>query len=159
MRRILFQVGKLQFQLTKQRAALRGLPELLVPQLLDRELEFLNQQRPGLGLSFRSQPRRSLLPPARMKAAAPAGTAPAASGTTGSHESRPREQRRKRPRPVLAPLQQSAPSQPASSAGRRCTDVMTSTGFVIGLVLVLALGLAAMTHSRKAAVTGRLLYL
>src|SRR5262249_19374176 len=40
---------------------------------------------------------------------------------------------------------------------RRCTDVITSTAFVIGLVLVLALGLDAMTHLRKAAVTGRML--
>jgi hypothetical protein len=33
---ILFQVGKLQFELIEQRATLRGLPELFVPQLLDR---------------------------------------------------------------------------------------------------------------------------
>ena len=37
---------------------------------------------------------------------------------------------------------------------RRCTDVITSTAFVIGLVLVLVLGLAARTHPRKAAFTG-----
>src|SRR3954452_23729697 len=38
---------------------------------------------------------------------------------------------------------------------RRCTDVITSTcAFVIGVVLVLALGLAVTNHLRKAAVTG-----
>jgi hypothetical protein len=46
---ILFQVGKLQFELIEQRATLRGLPELFVPQLLDRELELIDQQRPRLG--------------------------------------------------------------------------------------------------------------
>ena len=40
---------------------------------------------------------------------------------------------------------------------RRCTGVITSTAFVIGVVLVLALGLEAMAHLRKAAVTGCLL--
>jgi len=60
LRRILFQVGKLQFQLTKQRAALRGLPELLVPQLLDREFELFDQQCPRLGLSLHGQAGRTL---------------------------------------------------------------------------------------------------
>jgi hypothetical protein len=55
LRRILFQVGKLQFELIEQRATLRGLPELFVPQLLDRELELLDQQRPRLGFGFRGQ--------------------------------------------------------------------------------------------------------
>ena len=43
LRRILFQVGKLQLKLIEQRATLRGLSELLVPQLRDRELELLDQ--------------------------------------------------------------------------------------------------------------------
>src|SRR5205807_5028971 len=37
---------------------------------------------------------------------------------------------------------------------RRCTDVITSTAFVIGVVLVIALGLDPTTHLRKAALTG-----
>jgi hypothetical protein len=36
------------------------LSELLVPQLLDREFELLDQQCPSLGLRFRSQPGRAL---------------------------------------------------------------------------------------------------
>src|SRR5436190_14912603 len=40
---------------------------------------------------------------------------------------------------------------------RRCTDVITSTALVIGLVLVIALGLAGKAHVRKAVLTGRLL--
>ncbi len=48
-------VGKLQFELIEQRAALRGLSKLFVPQLLDRELELLDQQCPRLGFGFRSQ--------------------------------------------------------------------------------------------------------
>jgi hypothetical protein len=55
LRRILFQVGKLQFKLIEQRATLRGLPELFVPQLLDRELELLDQQGARLGFGFRGQ--------------------------------------------------------------------------------------------------------
>ncbi|OAF19248.1 hypothetical protein AXW67_38005 [Bradyrhizobium neotropicale] len=47
------QIGELQLELIQQRSALRGLPELLVPQLLDRELELLDQQCPRLGLRFR----------------------------------------------------------------------------------------------------------
>ena len=38
LRGILLQIGELQLELIQQRSALRGLPELLVPQLLDREL-------------------------------------------------------------------------------------------------------------------------
>ena len=60
LRRILFQVGKLQLKLIEQRATLRGLSELFVPQLLDRELELLDQQRPRLGFGFRGQAGRSL---------------------------------------------------------------------------------------------------
>ena len=60
LRRILFQVGKLQLKLIEQRATLRGLSELLVPQLLDRELELLDQQCPRLGFGFRRQAGRSL---------------------------------------------------------------------------------------------------
>src|SRR5882672_2993371 len=41
---------------------------------------------------------------------------------------------------------------------RRCTDVITSTVLVIGVVLVIALGLARKAHVRKAAITGRLRY-
>jgi hypothetical protein len=41
--RSLFQVGKLQFKLIEQRASLRRLSELFMPQLLDRELELLDQ--------------------------------------------------------------------------------------------------------------------
>ena len=52
LRRILFQVGKLQLKLIEQRATLRGLSELFVPQLLDRELELLDQQCPRLGFGF-----------------------------------------------------------------------------------------------------------
>ena len=55
LRNIFFQVGKLQFKLIEQRATLRGLSELVVPQLLDRVLELLDQQRPRLGLGFRGQ--------------------------------------------------------------------------------------------------------
>ena len=36
LRRILFQIGQLKLELIEQRATLRGLAELLVPQLLDR---------------------------------------------------------------------------------------------------------------------------
>jgi hypothetical protein len=39
---------------------------------------------------------------------------------------------------------------------RRCTDVITSTDFVIELALVIVLGLAKKTHLGKAALTGRL---
>jgi hypothetical protein len=55
-----FQIGELQFELIKQRAALRGLAELLAPQLPDGELELLEQERPGMSLSFRSLARRAL---------------------------------------------------------------------------------------------------
>ena len=44
----------------KQRSALRGFSELLVPQLLDRELELLDQQYPRLGLRVRGRRGRSL---------------------------------------------------------------------------------------------------
>jgi len=36
-------VGKLQLKLIEQRATLRGLSELFVPQLLDRELKLLDR--------------------------------------------------------------------------------------------------------------------
>jgi hypothetical protein len=56
LRGILLEIGKLQLELVQQCAALRGLSELLVPQLLDRELELLDQQYPRLGLRFCGQP-------------------------------------------------------------------------------------------------------
>jgi hypothetical protein len=40
---------------------------------------------------------------------------------------------------------------------RRCTDVITSTAFVIGLALVIVLGIAEKGHLGKAAFAGRLL--
>ena len=60
---VLFQLGKLQLELLEQRAALRGLPEPLVPQLGDRELELLDQQRAVL--------RLALAPPPCLRRAAP----------------------------------------------------------------------------------------
>ena len=42
---ILFQVGELKLQLIEQRATFRGWPKLFVPQLVDRILELLDQQR------------------------------------------------------------------------------------------------------------------
>ena len=61
LRRILFQVGELKLKLIEQRATLRGLPELLVPQLLDRDLSFSisNVAVPGLRLSAAKR-RRAL---------------------------------------------------------------------------------------------------
>jgi hypothetical protein len=60
LRGVLLEIGELQLELVQQCAALRGLSELLVPQLLDREFELLDQQGPRLGLRFRGQPGRSL---------------------------------------------------------------------------------------------------
>ena len=57
---VLLEIGELQLELIQQRSALRGLSELLVPQLLDRQLELLDQQYPRLRLGFRHQPGRSL---------------------------------------------------------------------------------------------------
>jgi hypothetical protein len=54
-----FQIGEMQFELINRRAVLRGLAELLVPQLPDGELELLEQERPGMSLSFRSLARRA----------------------------------------------------------------------------------------------------
>ena len=49
--RILFQVGKLQFELIEQRAALRGWPKLFVPQLLIVSLSSRSaMSAPGLRL-------------------------------------------------------------------------------------------------------------
>ena len=58
VRPILFQVGKLQF---KRAATLRGLPELFVLQLLDRELELLDQRSQALGA--RPAPRENIQQP------------------------------------------------------------------------------------------------
>ena len=60
LRRVLLKIGELQLELVQQCAALGGLSELLVPQLLDREFELLDQQVLRLGLGFRGQPGRSL---------------------------------------------------------------------------------------------------
>ena len=60
LRGVLLQIGKLQLELVQQCSALRGLSELLVPQLPDRELELLDQQCPRLRLRFRGQPGCSL---------------------------------------------------------------------------------------------------
>jgi hypothetical protein len=60
LRRVLLKVSELQLELVQQCAALGALSELLVPQLLDRELELLDQQAPRLGLGFRGQSGRSL---------------------------------------------------------------------------------------------------
>src|SRR3974377_54999 len=49
---ILFQIGELKLKLIKQRAALRGLSEPLVPQLPDRVFELLDQQRAILCLAL-----------------------------------------------------------------------------------------------------------
>src|SRR3984893_4357198 len=49
---IFFQVGELQLKLIEQRATLRRLSELLVPQLLYRELELVDQQRAVLRLAL-----------------------------------------------------------------------------------------------------------
>ena len=53
LRGVFLQLGKRQFELLEDRAALRGLPELLAPQFGDRVLELLDQQRAVLGLAFR----------------------------------------------------------------------------------------------------------
>jgi hypothetical protein len=52
LRRVILQISKLQLQLLQQRAAFGRLAKMLVPQLLDRELELLDQLRkPALDLS------------------------------------------------------------------------------------------------------------
>ena len=53
LRSIRFQIGELKLELIKQRAALRGLAEPIVPELPDGELELLDQQRPVLCLALR----------------------------------------------------------------------------------------------------------
>lgn len=53
MRRILLQVGKLKLKLLQDVAAFRGLSELLVAQLGDRELQLLDVQRVGLRFVLR----------------------------------------------------------------------------------------------------------
>src|SRR5262249_14524273 len=62
---------------------------------------------------------------------------------------------------VLAPGSSAAATIRSFSARdqrrRSCTDVITSTVFVIGLALVLVLGLADRTHFCKAALAGSLL--
>jgi hypothetical protein len=45
LHRIRLQVGELKLELIEQRFTLRGLTKPIVPQLPDRELELLNQQR------------------------------------------------------------------------------------------------------------------
>jgi hypothetical protein len=50
----------LAFAAVQQCASLGGLSELLVPELLDRELELLDQQCPRPGLGSSGQPGRSL---------------------------------------------------------------------------------------------------
>jgi len=61
LRRIRFQVSEFKLKLLQDGATLRGLPELRVAQLRDRELQLLDQQR--VGLSLRSPPPRRVLPP------------------------------------------------------------------------------------------------
>jgi hypothetical protein len=56
----LFQIGELQLELVQQCATLRGLSELLVPQLSDREFELLDQQCLRLGIRLCGQAGRSL---------------------------------------------------------------------------------------------------
>jgi hypothetical protein len=52
LRGVLFHVGERKLELLQQRAALRGWPELLVPQLGDGELHLLDQQRTVAGLGL-----------------------------------------------------------------------------------------------------------
>lgn len=60
LRGVLFQILELQLELVQQCAALRGLSELLVPQLPDREFELLDQQCLRLGIRLGGQAGRSL---------------------------------------------------------------------------------------------------
>lgn len=60
LRGVLLEIGELQLKLVQQCAALGGLSELLVPQLLDREFELLDEQGPRVGLGFCGQPGRAL---------------------------------------------------------------------------------------------------
>jgi hypothetical protein len=53
LRRIRLQIGQLKLELIEQRTTFRGLPEPIVSQLPDRELELLDQQRPVLCLALR----------------------------------------------------------------------------------------------------------
>ena len=53
LRRIRLQIGELKLELIEQRTTFRGLAEPIVPELPDRELELLDQQRPVLGLALR----------------------------------------------------------------------------------------------------------
>jgi hypothetical protein len=52
LRRILLQIGELKLKLIEQHPAFRGLPEPLVPQLPDRVLELLDQERTVLRLAL-----------------------------------------------------------------------------------------------------------
>jgi hypothetical protein len=61
LRRVRLQIGELKFELIQQPCAtLRGSSELLVLELLDRELELLDQQPPRLRFALRCQPGRTL---------------------------------------------------------------------------------------------------
>ena len=62
-----FQVGELKLKLIEQRAALGGLSELLVPQLPDRVLQLLDQQRAVLRLALRRNQCRPLREDERMR--------------------------------------------------------------------------------------------
>jgi hypothetical protein len=57
---VFFKVGKLKLKLVEQRATLARLLELLVPQLLDRVFELLDQPRATLRLALRCKQRRPL---------------------------------------------------------------------------------------------------
>ena len=58
LRRIGFEIGELKLKLLQDRAAFRGLPELHVAQLRDRELQLLNLQRVGLRFVLRRSSAR-----------------------------------------------------------------------------------------------------
>jgi hypothetical protein len=52
LRCVLFEVGELKLKLLQDRAAFGGLPELLMTQFCNRELQLLDQQRVGLCFAF-----------------------------------------------------------------------------------------------------------
>jgi len=58
LRRIGFEIGELKLKLLQDRAAFRGLPELRMAQLGDRELQLLDQQRVGLCFVLRRRSAR-----------------------------------------------------------------------------------------------------